>query len=106
MNLNDVTAIGYRGDYVYHIAFDDGVSRNVDFSEYLDSGPVFEPLKDPDFFREATMEGGTIAWPSGADIAPEALYGKIIHGQETGRRKSGMDWNSTPEYDRETASAQ
>jgi hypothetical protein len=78
-HLNDVTKIEYRSDYAYFISFDDGVSGVVDFAEYLDRGPVFAPLRDMAFFRQAYIEGGTIAWPNGADIAPETLYSKCSH---------------------------
>jgi hypothetical protein len=76
-DMNDVTRIEYKKDFVYHIVFDDGKSGDVDFSEYLDRGPVFEPLRDKGFFRSAAIAGGTISWPNGADIAPETLYDKI-----------------------------
>lgn len=43
-NMNDVKEIVYKEQYFYRIVFDDGKSGDVDFSAYLDSGPVFEPL--------------------------------------------------------------
>ena len=77
-DMNDVVRITYRDDYVFHVEFDDGVAGDIDFHEYVNKGPVFFPLESKDFFKRAVIEGGTIAWPNGADIAPETLYEKIV----------------------------
>ena len=73
-NMNDITHLEYKDRYVYHIVFDDGMQGDIDFSPYLTRGKVFQPLAALAFFRQARIEGGTIAWPNGADIAPETLY--------------------------------
>lgn len=85
-DFNEVTAIEYRNGYIYHVVFDDGTEGDVDFSEYLDRGTVFEPLRERGFFIQARIEGGTIAWPNGADVAPERLYEKVDSAKRRIRR--------------------
>lgn len=68
-----VTHAEYRREYIIHIVFNDGVHANIDFSPWLD-GSVFEPLHDTEYFRRFFLDGGTVAWPNSADIAPETLY--------------------------------
>jgi hypothetical protein len=66
-----------------HVRFEDDLSAEIDLSYLLDYGGVFEPLRDPEFFRQlrADPELRTIAWPNEADIAPETLY---AHAQRHG----------------------
>jgi Protein of unknown function (DUF2442) len=62
-----------RGDFRIHLTFSDGSDNTIEFRQWLD-GPMFEPLKDPEYFERFFVNGGTIVWPNGADIAPETLY--------------------------------
>ena len=59
--------------YCIRVTFSDGLEATVDFAPWLE-GPIFEPLKRLTYFRKFFVEGGTVAWPNGADIAPETLY--------------------------------
>ena len=74
--LPTVILAEYRGDHRIHVAFNDGSEGTVDFSCWLE-GPVFEPLKDPLYFRRFFLEGGTVTWPNGADVAPETLHQRV-----------------------------
>lgn len=71
--LPSVTRAEYRGGYSIHVTFNDGRSGTIDFARWLE-GPMFEPLKDREYFQRFFLDGGTVSWPNGADIAPETLY--------------------------------
>lgn len=68
----------YVRDFVVWVRFSDGSGGEVDLAGELE-GPIFEPLRDPSYFRLFTLDPGlhTIAWPNGADLAPEFLYERI-----------------------------
>ena len=71
--LPQVIRARHVSDFIVSARFDDGTEKNIDISQWF-KGPVFEALKDPKFFKKFFIEGGTLAWPNGVDIAPETLY--------------------------------
>lgn len=71
--LPRVVQADYEAGHRIRIVFDDGMAGSVDFGCWL-HGPVFQPLLDEACFRGFSLDGGTVAWPNGADIAPETLY--------------------------------
>jgi len=63
----------YVSQYRLHLWFNDGTDADVDLSAVL-TGPIFEPLHDLEYFRRFRLEGHTVAWENGADLAPEYLH--------------------------------
>jgi hypothetical protein len=72
----DVKAAIPLKPYVVRVVFADGEVRDVDIEPLLD-GPVFAPLRDPARFGQVAVDefGESIAWPNGADLDPEVIYG-------------------------------
>ncbi len=70
-----VTDAKYAGDYRVEVVFNDGRRGVADLYDAL-KGPVFEPLKDISKFSQFNVdkELETLAWPNGADLAPEYIY--------------------------------
>jgi hypothetical protein len=73
MLLPSVVEAQYQGDFRIRLTFNDSSSKTVDFRSWL-RGPVFAPLRQSNYFRRFFLDGGTVVWPNGADIAPETLY--------------------------------
>jgi len=71
--LPSVIRAEYRSGFRIHLTFNDNSENTIDFRQWLD-GPIFEPLRDPAYFRGFFLDGGTVVWSNGADIAPETLY--------------------------------
>ena len=71
--LPQVTEAHHVREFIVSTRFDDGTEKYIDISQWF-NGPVFGALKDPKFFKKFFVEAGTLAWPNGVDIAPEALY--------------------------------
>lgn len=78
--LPRVTAAHVVQDRIVHLRFDDGLEGDVDLAAYL-WGPVFEPLKDDAEFNRIFVDVESIAWPCGADFAPEPLYDEVAVAQ-------------------------
>ncbi|MFI5381442.1 MAG: DUF2442 domain-containing protein [Tepidisphaerales bacterium] len=75
--MERVVAVTAGPDWQLEVAFSDGTHGVVSLADRL-FGPVFEPLEDPEFFRQVTVdEFGAVCWPNGADLAPDALYERL-----------------------------
>ena len=83
--LPSVVHAVYRDEFRIQLTFNDGSTETVDFSEWLE-GPIFEPLQDVAYFRRFFIEGGTVSWPNGADIAPETLYDAAAREKRSNKR--------------------
>jgi hypothetical protein len=72
----DVVEVECTGDFRLLLTFEGGERREIDIAALVPWDGVFEPLKDPAFFRQVRVdpEVGTIVWPNGADACPDVLY--------------------------------
>ena len=73
-----ISSVYHLGEYRLRVGFVDGTFRTIDLGPKLASsvGPIFEPLRDVAFFAQVSVdpEIGTVVWPNGADIAPDAIH--------------------------------
>ena len=75
--LPTVAGVAIIRPHVMRLLFDDGVVRDVEFVPAEAAGSLVEPLADPDYFAQVTVdhEARTVVWPNGLDLAPEVLHG-------------------------------
>ena len=70
----NVTAARHVRDHVLWLQFSDGAEGEVDLASEL-RGEIFALLRDVTYFAQVRLdpEIRTVAWPNGADLAPEFL---------------------------------
>jgi hypothetical protein len=75
MEILRIENVEVCGPHSLRLEFDNEVAKCVYVMPLL-NGPVFQPLHDSAFFGRVILdpEAGTVVWPNGADLAPEALY--------------------------------
>ena len=75
--MHRVIKVEAKPEYVLELTFDDGTCGEVCIADRL-FGPMFEPLKDPNYFARVKVdEFGAVCWPNEADLAPDALYARL-----------------------------
>ena len=64
-------------DYLLQVDFSNGERRLFDVKPYL-RGEWFSELLDMKVFNAVKIEGLSVAWPDGQDIAPDCLYQNAV----------------------------
>jgi len=75
-NILRILVVRHLGGHRLYLEFNNGDAGEIDLSSDL-GGPIFKPLLDPLVFAKVQLEGGTVTWPNGADLAPEYLANRL-----------------------------
>lgn len=81
--LNRILDVKPIRPYLLEVTFEGIREALVDVEAEL-WGPVFEPLKDPEYFMRGRFDAEirTIVWPNGADLSPEFLLEQPLAARE------------------------
>ena len=77
--FQQITSARAGEGYLVHVAFADGTDGVFDFAPYLHY-PCYAPLRDREIFAQVTAAHGTLSWPGGIDISPEAVWAEAARG--------------------------
>lgn len=72
-----VVDVAHAGGFRLALQFSDGSNGVADLADQLTD--ILEPLKDPDLFARAEVEGSGVAWPGDVDVGAEFLFA-LAHG--------------------------
>lgn len=71
--LIDVVSILVQTNFHLDLEFENGEYRRFDMRPLLLMSP-WNRVANPEVFRRARIDYGTVVWPGEIDIAPETLY--------------------------------
>lgn len=97
----------YVNDYKIKLLFSDGITKVVDFKQFLTSTrKLIAPLSDTEYFKRFYVDEITLCWPNGLDFSPDFLYeigedvveGKHLTKQKTIRRRKSTGKKAEIKY--------
>jgi hypothetical protein len=68
-----VIAVSPLDGHTLLIQFNNAEQRRMDVKPYL-AYPVFERLREQEFFALVRADHGTVSWPGGIDLDPDSVY--------------------------------
>ena len=71
----DVIRVTAEPNWRVRVLYADGLELVADLSHLPGLGGVFQPLADPEFFKQVSVggNGAFITWPGDIDICPDTL---------------------------------
>ena len=71
----DVISVKPMESHRLYLTFEDGVAGDVNVTELVSWTGVFTPLAEQAYFEQVRVDTnlGTVVWPNGADLDPDAL---------------------------------
>jgi hypothetical protein len=74
----DVVEVTPEPDYCLFVRFKDGLSGRVQLRPEELTGAL-APLREVQFFEQAFIDCGAVAWPGEIDLAPDAMYAQVAN---------------------------
>ena len=67
-------------DYRLQLRFSDGSAGTISLKDFIfaDSRSIVAALRDAVAFAAVRVEGDTVSWANGFDLAPEFLHAKLL----------------------------
>ena len=74
-----MVSVRVQPGYCLIVRFVDGTGGEVDMSALVhdENAGVFRELSDPAAFARAFVLDGAVSWPTGQDLAPDAMHDEI-----------------------------
>jgi len=84
--LDRIVAVEARADYRIWIKFEDGPEGELPLAHLVGQG-VFASWDDEAIIRRVFVDSksGTVAWPGGIDLAPDALHRRLTEAGSAAR---------------------
>ena len=73
---NRIIHIDAHADYSISFKFNDGVEKDINFTQFIGSDPLSAPLHDINYFLQVQVypNGRGIFWPNDFDFCPDYLH--------------------------------